>query len=126
MVLSGAGMVLEGGPAGPIPVAGEPVRFSGDWSIVARLAGGPLTDFNLIARRDRLESDMRVETFDAPVPMAPGRSDALVYVLSGTVQAGTMFAAEGEAILLGPGEALELAPLAAPARIIVCRVAPRP
>jgi environmental stress-induced protein Ves len=52
MCIEGSGMILHGGPDGPIDVGQRfvPRRFSGDWPIQAALVSEPIRDFNLIVR----------------------------------------------------------------------------
>jgi uncharacterized protein len=66
MVIDGAGMILEAGDYGSIAVT-EPLQaqsFSGDWPVVGRLIAGPVRDFNLIVRRDRLRGSLNAVAFD--------------------------------------------------------------
>ena len=46
-----------------------PVRFAGDRPAMCRLAGGPCTDINVIARRDQVQVTVEVV---APTPDLPG------------------------------------------------------
>src|SRR5262249_28593295 len=53
VVLTGEGLRLDHGPAAPPAEVRElePYAFSGDWPTSAQLLGGPVQDYNLIARR---------------------------------------------------------------------------
>lgn len=62
VVTDGAGLALSHGDAAPparvAPLV--PYRFSGDWPTTASLAGGPVTDFNVLTRRGTATADVRV------------------------------------------------------------------
>ncbi len=125
LALSGEGMMLDGGPDGPIRVAPAfvPKSFSGDWPITARLLGGTLTDFNLIVRRDGGRGAMNVWDDVRTPPSSLPAGTRLLWLQSGTARLGTVTIAEGQACLLEPGEDFTL--VTSPGtRIIACRVQP--
>ncbi len=127
MAIAGHGMVLEGGPDGPISLAANfaPRRFSGDWAISGRLISGPVRDFNLMARRDRYDSRLEIHEAASDLRLDAASSALLVHVLDGAVTASGHVLAGGETLLLGPGEKTVARPLAEPARLAVCAITPR-
>ncbi len=127
MAIAGNGMVLEGGPEGPIRLAGNlvPRHFSGDWAISGRLISGPVRDFNLMARRDSYDSRLEMHETAAELRLNAAASTLLVHVLDGEVAASGHVLAGGETLLLGPGEKAIAKPLAEPARLAVCAITPR-
>ena len=78
MTVTGNGVMLEGGPHGPIDVTArfEPRGFSGDWNISGRLVDGPVQDFNLITRRASCTGRLRSESPRHPqgAPVWPGHA----------------------------------------------------
>lgn len=136
MCISGAGMVLHGGPAGPIDVTARftPQRFSGDWTIASRLVSGQIRDFNLIAAGRRLESRLDCRLLAGPETLGCGPGQTVfVYVLDGAAQADGFPCPAGTSFLLAPGERIRLEPEAgaAPVRLALChmvepRLAPEP
>jgi environmental stress-induced protein Ves len=129
MAIEGSGMVLEGGPDGPISVNPTfvPRRFSGDWPITSHLISGPVRDFNLMARRDMIESNLECIEVTAPVRLG-GREDetTFVYLLEGGLDASQAFPT-GDSFLLIPGEAVTgVSRSSFPARLAVCRMKRRP
>jgi len=60
MTIEGNGIVLQGGPAGPINVSPKfrPCVFSGDWPITSSLIDGPVRDFNLITKRGHCDGGL--------------------------------------------------------------------
>lgn len=125
LALSGGGMELEGGPHGIIRVAPPfvPRTFSGDWTVSARLLGGPLTDFNLIIRRDWGTGCLRVWDDNQAMPSAPPAGTRLLWLQTGALRIGATALAAGEACLLEPGEDFTLVPSPG-TRIIACMVQP--
>jgi uncharacterized protein len=103
------GMELDGGPDGPIRVAPAftPRCFSGDWPITARLLGGPLTDFNLIIRRDWGSGELMVWEGATSAPQALSGKLCLLWV-----QAGTLELAANPALPASPHAEPDPAPLA--------------
>jgi len=113
LVLEGGGMVLEGGPDSPIDLTQHfrPRRFSGDWPIRARLRGGPLRDFNLMALRAELESDLRVAHLDQPQRFEAGPHQTLfVHVIGARVRANGLWVEGGESLVAVSGEDVLLEP----------------
>jgi uncharacterized protein len=127
MAIAGHGMVLEGGPEGPISLAANfaPRRFSGDWAIAGRLISGPVRDFNLMVRRDRYDSRLGTLEASSDLRLDAAVSTLLVHVLDGEVAAAGHVLAGGETLLLGPGEKAIAKALAEPARLAVCAITPR-
>lgn len=127
MTIEGSGMVLEGGPEGPIVVAPAftPCRFSGDWQITARLIDGPSRDFNLMARSDSHQSGLSVQMPSGPEDYAAGDGWLLIHVLAGELSSeGGTTLRQGDSVILEPGEGLRLSPRD-DARLALCRVVPR-
>jgi environmental stress-induced protein Ves len=62
VITRGAGLRLEHGPAAAparvLPL--QPYRFSGDWTTDASLIDGPVSDFNVLARRGVVRAEVRV------------------------------------------------------------------
>lgn len=126
MAIAGHGMVLEGGPDGPIDLARKfaPQAFSGDWTVSGRLISGPVRDFNLIARRGRYASLLEMQKTASDLRLDAASSTLLVHVLAGEVAASGHVLAGGETLILDPGEKSIARPLARVARLAVCRVTP--
>ncbi|HUR43432.1 MAG TPA: HutD family protein [Aestuariivirga sp.] len=125
MAIEGSGMVLDGGPKGPISVNPKfvPRRFSGDWLITSHLISGPVRDFNLMARRDMIESHLECIEVTAPFPSGGGDSEIIfAYLLEGRLEAGQELAT-GDSFLLIAGEAgTAVSRSSSPARLAVCRM----
>ncbi len=107
VVLAGDGLVLDHGGAAPRRVVRplEPHAFSGDWTTGAELIGGPVADFNVLARRGRVRADVAVLHLDARPfrePLAAG--DAFLHVVAGSADARVVGIAAASA--LGAGESL--------------------
>jgi uncharacterized protein len=124
MIIDGGGMILDGGPRGPMTVgpAFVPVSFSGDWTINARLTAGPLRDFNLIVRRGFGNGDLGHVTLTEPVELASGEAVQLVYVLSGDINCDHQPLPAGSAVLLNVEDSATLVPTGGPARVALCRI----
>jgi environmental stress-induced protein Ves len=80
VVTSGAGLVLEHGPHAPRARLRrmEPYRFSGDWPTGAELVGGPVEDFNVLARRGCFEAEALAVELGARV-LRESLGEALVF-----------------------------------------------
>jgi uncharacterized protein len=67
--VEGAGFALqfEDGTVLQVPPL-EPIRFSGDRAAVCRLADGPCTDVNVIARRDLVSVEVAILPAPAALP----------------------------------------------------------
>lgn len=125
LALTGEGMDLEGGPDGAIRVAPlfTPRSFSGDWPIAARLLAGPLTDFNLMIRRDFGRGRLLVWDDSRPSPPVIPLGSRLLYMQTGTAHLGPTPLESGHACLLEHGEDVTL--VTSPGtRIIACLVQP--
>lgn len=124
MVIGGNGMVLHGGPGGPIEVTPtlQPCRFSGDWTITATLIDGPVTDFNLIARRAAVGARMEVVLLDRPADIGAAGETCLVYALKGSFEAGGIHAAAGCSVVTTLDGPLHILPGGGAATIAVCAV----
>lgn len=129
MCISGPGMILSGGPNGPIDLTTHdtPRSFSGDWPISSKLVAGPVRDFNLIAWRAGVATSLTCLR-----PSEPFRLDCeapchiFLYLISGELAANGQRFSAGESILLGGEDSLELQPHQsgeAP-RLAVCRIGP--
>ncbi|MFT3986681.1 HutD family protein [Aestuariivirga sp.] len=113
LVLEGGGMVLEGGPDGPVNLTQhfQPRRFSGDWPIRASLRGSPLKDFNLMALRSELDSDLRVAHLGQPQRLKAGlHQTLLVHIIGARVHANGLWVANGESLVAVCGENVLLEP----------------
>lgn len=125
LALTGDGMDLVGGPDGTIRVAPlfTPHPFSGDWPVEARLLGGPLTDFNLIIRRNWASGCLMVWDNYNPAPRSLPRGTRLLWLQSGTAQLSSSSVSTGQACLLESGENVTL--VTSPGtRIIACTLQP--
>ena len=127
MAIAGHGMVLDGGPDGPIDLSRKfaPQAFSGDWTVSGRLISGPVRDFNLIARRGRYDSLLEMHEAASDLRLDAAAATLLVHVLDGEVAASGHVLAASETLILGPGERTIAKPLAERARLAVCRVTQR-
>lgn len=107
VVTQGDSLLLDHGGCADAARVGllRPYRFSGDWPTTADLPAGAVSDFNVLARRDRVRADVRV--------LRPGRGseraalvqgDAVVHVLQGEIVA--RIAGEDGATALAPGDTL--------------------
>jgi len=61
VVTSGGGLVLSHGAAAPSARLRrlEPYRFPGDWPTTATLPSGPITDFNVLLRPERVDASVQ-------------------------------------------------------------------
>ena len=107
VVTAGAGLELAHGASAPRarvrPL--EPYRFDGGWTTSAELAGGPVADFNVLARRGEWSADvqcLRLGRRRAREALAAGH--AFVHVLAGSVHARVT--GEEQPFALGPRESL--------------------
>lgn len=129
MAIAGPGMVLEGGPAGPIDVTRPftPRKFSGDWPIVSRLIAGPIRDFNLMSLRSHVGSRLSCLGPQRAFRLGgtAGRS-VFAHLISGELVADGEPLQAGDSLVLPPGERAEitLPPHSAPPRLAVCEVWP--
>lgn len=122
MTLSGDGMVLDIGGRGKFNLAPlQPFSFSGDAKVQGALLQGPVTDFNLIVRRNFGQGTLRVIEGSAGDIIGSESSLHLVYVLEGECQANDLIA--NDSLYLGRGDFLALP---TPMMLAVCEVTPRP
>lgn len=128
MAIDGEGMVLDGGPSGPITVAPAfvPASFSGDWPIHARLLGGPLRDFNLISKRGAVQSALSCLSLDGTVRIETPVTERLIYVLSGQLRVGSVCLDTGEACLPDPRTGIDLTSTRPGTRLAICEIALTP
>lgn len=128
MAIEGRGMVLEGGPEGPMDLTRpfKPHGFSGDWNIKGRLVSGPVRDFNLMARRDLYESRLEMREAASDLRLDAASSTLLIHLFDGEFTAAGHLLAAGETLILGPGEISLAKPLAGPVRFAHCRITRRP
>lgn len=110
VVVEGDGLALDGAPVPPL----VPSRFSGDAATTATLSGGPIRDFNVIARRDQRAS-CEVVHVSGEVTLPRGGDAQLVYSARGRVTVeghplgvGDALRADGEAALRAAGEGVLL------------------
>ena len=125
MEIEGSGMVLDGGPNGPIDVNPKfvPRSFSGDWSISSRLVAGPVRDFNLMSRRESVESSLTCVEVMASLQLGEPSVATFAYLLDGGLTTGGQRLVANESLLLMPGETVEVSSPAA--QLAVCRIKQR-
>jgi uncharacterized protein len=130
-IMVGAGLRLlpDGAPAAALTVASAPFSFAGDVAIDAVLIAGPVTDLNVMTRRDRAWH--RVRRLSAGrVPMA-GDAGSVFLVAAGGGPA--QVSADGESLRLESFDTLEISHaqgaievLAAPAAgLLLVEIGPR-
>ncbi|MEP6876307.1 MAG: HutD family protein [Burkholderiales bacterium] len=122
-LLSGAGMRLRA-PDGSVDHALTtplvPFAFSGDAALVATLAGGASTDFNVMTRRGRWCGEVSVQHDAAELPDADA---TLLLGCAGAWQAGTDTLAPLQALLWrAPRGALGIRPADAKAALLFVRL----
>jgi environmental stress-induced protein Ves len=89
LATSGAGLELAHGELAPRARlrALEPYRFSGDWPTSAELLGGPVDDFNVVARRGAWEADVQVLRLGLRrAREAPAAEHALAHLVRGSAR----------------------------------------
>jgi environmental stress-induced protein Ves len=119
VVVEGDGLVLEHGDRAPRAEVRrlEPYAFAGDWPTIAELVGGPVQDFNLILRRERVRGDVRPLRLDggpATIEILSGHS--FLHALDGEISTEQHRLARGDSMwfrgdrgrleLTGPATAL--------------------
>ncbi|RVD58769.1 HutD family protein [Mesorhizobium sp. M2D.F.Ca.ET.185.01.1.1] len=99
-VLEGEGIVLDiaGQPPARLTKASAPLAFPGDVPTGATLIGGPITDLNVMTRRDRMTHKVERRPLSGEIRIVPGAATTLVLV----VDAG---------VTLFTGDTLDLEPL---------------
>lgn len=90
VVTAGRALVLDHGDAAPRvrlrPL--EPYRFSGDWPTRAELPLGPVSDCNVMLRRDAASAEVEALRLGQRRVREPlGRGHAFVHVLAGSARA---------------------------------------
>jgi len=123
MAIDGSGMVLVGAPGGPIEVNPKfiPRSFSGDWPIISRLISGPVRDFNLMSRRESVESNLGCSEISTPSQLGDAGAVTFAYLLGGELDANGQLLVAGESLLLMPGEVILVKPVCS-SRLAVCRI----
>lgn len=113
VVTAGAGLVLDHGGAAPRARLRslEPYRFQGEWPTTAEPVSGPVTDFNVLVRRESARAEIEVLRLGARSARValPGRQ-AFAHVAAGRVRARVT--GEDEPFELESGESLWLSDLA--------------
>jgi environmental stress-induced protein Ves len=90
-ILEGAGMTLsiEGRPPKLLTVADPPLSFPADVTTSAKLANGPITDLNVMTRRQTLKHRVRKLHIERSVPIASNASELILFCQSGSVTLST-------------------------------------
>ncbi|QMU70789.1 HutD family protein [Streptacidiphilus sp. P02-A3a] len=106
-VVRGAGMLLTvDGVERRVDTPYQPFAFSGDADTGCRLLEGPLVDFNVMTRRERVSA--RVDVVDGSVPL---RGEAEVTLLAMVLEGGAELRGSDDdtgAVALGPLDAVLL------------------
>ncbi|HZP68188.1 MAG TPA: HutD family protein [Rudaea sp.] len=108
-LLEGAGMELrfDTAPAATLERRLEFVRFAGEWQTFGALRAGPVRDFNVIARRDAVRTDVWHRPLVGPM-VFPADAEAtwFVYLAAGTasLKLSELQPLEaGDSLLIAPG-----------------------
>ena len=130
-VLDGAGLRLavDGQPAVQLTRQSPPFPFPGDSTAAATLLEGPVTDLNVMTRRDHLWHRVRRFETAAPPSLVTVGTTALVVCSEGSVRV----AAGGATVELGAFDTLLIdqpsvplaAPGAAPGQLLLNKIGPR-
>ncbi|MCM2255076.1 MAG: HutD family protein [Vicinamibacteria bacterium] len=108
LVLVGDGLLLERADGGQTRLGPlEPCAFSGDDETTGRLVGGPIRDFNVMARRGVVQARLEVCRDETTAVVDAGTATALFHGHSGRV---TICSASGEATLAPGATAIVEAP----------------
>ena len=128
MVIAGAGMVLHGGPDGPVDVspAYRPCTFSGDWPVSARLIDGPVKDFNLIARRSSHSARLEFRRLVGPAEIGVAGGTCLIHALGGSFTVDNLKADAGCSVLAALDRPMVVSPNDAACAIAVCALSRAP
>ncbi|AMS43071.1 HutD-family protein [Aminobacter sp. Y103A] len=111
-VLSGT-MQLAAGDAAPVALSpqSQPYAFPGDVGTEAVLIDGPVLDFNVMTRRDRVSHAVERLEFSDPGEIALGQGISLVFVASGAARIGSEAVAAFDTLYSDDGPAsLTVAP----------------
>lgn len=126
MLIEGHGMVLEGGPEGPIDVTAkyEPRHFLGDWDVAGRLCDGPVRDFNLLSRRRECRSTLRCTLIGGDTYFGSIDAMVLLYILEGSLHCGAGALPATYGLLLFPGDRALVIAADQPVFAAVCEIHP--
>jgi len=106
-VLSGDGLTLyrADGTAHGMHEDSAPYSFPADEQVDATLAGGPITDLNVMTRRGRFHHRVERVHLDGSVALPAGEDTVLVFCLQGQASlregAGSTLIGAGESLLFG-------------------------
>ncbi|MZD04034.1 HutD family protein [Streptomyces sp. SID5785] len=116
-VVDGPGMALTvDGMEHVVDTRYAPFAFSGDATTDCRLLGGPLVDFNVMARRSAARAEVRIERGPTVLAPRPG-TQVLAIVLDGTAELDGD--GDGDGVRLDRLDACLLQDDAAPAALAV-------
>jgi len=118
-VTTGSGLALTIGNAANVVLDGnsEPVRFAGDTPTSARLLAGPITDLNVMTRRDRF--DHRLQRISVATNCDFGDHDIAAIV--SPIGEVSVFAQQGAVTLMRGDAAILTSAADAPCRIVPAR-----
>lgn len=107
-ILEGAGLDLRLADGTQRLRPGEHLDFAGEAQVFGALIDGPVTDFNIMVRRDRMR--MRAETLriDGPQEIAHGWGTAALFVLGGELAAMDGVARRFDTMLLDDARPLDV------------------
>ncbi|HYD97586.1 MAG TPA: HutD family protein [Noviherbaspirillum sp.] len=105
-VLDGAGLALAAGGTAPVLLrpGAAPFRFRGEQQIDAFLADGPVSDFNVMTRRDRCMHELQLLELDGSLRLAARADLLLAHLVSGAGLACRD--ARGDTLRCGPGDTI--------------------
>jgi environmental stress-induced protein Ves len=115
-VLEGAELTLrfEDGSLASLTQDSAPFGFAADIPVTATLAGGGITDLNVMTRRARNSHQVRRLSVAAPATLVEEDGDMLILLRGSGARiasdAGEHEIADGDAVLVGSGERITLAP----------------
>ena len=104
-ILAGEGLDLRFG-AGDVRTlrTGEHTDFAGEAAVIASLIGGPVTDLNIMVRRERLRLRAERLTVDGAGDIAHGWGTAVLFVLAGEITVAGERAHRFDTVLLDSRE----------------------
>ena len=87
-VLQGKGLTLLPDSRGPVRMeaTGQPVPFPSEISVTARLAGGPVTDFNVMTRRGRFRHHVSRMALSEPAEVKRHGALMLIFLADGAAE----------------------------------------